>query len=108
MASSKSSSIKLSILITVFIVISLSACPSHWKGDSAELIISVSGASRAARDVAYNANATDTHKLLNYEVTLSRGKENLYFTFKAGEALEVIVAPGKWNVKVDSYLNNDI
>ena len=98
----------LSVFITfVLILISLSACFSHWQGDTAELIISVSGANRSGVPV-YNPDETETHKLLNYEVTLTKGKETLYFSFKAGTALEIIVAPGKWNVKVDSYLDKEI
>ena len=101
----KNSSIKLSILITVFIVISLSACLSEWQGDTAELIISVSSANRST---VYNPTATETHKKLDHEVTLTSEKETLNFTFKAGEALEAVVSPGNWNVRVDSYLNGDI
>ena len=96
----------LLIFITfVLILISLSGCFSYWQGDSAELIISVSGANRST---VYNPTATETHKKLDHEVTLTRGKETLNFTFKAGEALEVTLSPGNWNVRVDSYLGKEI
>jgi hypothetical protein len=100
----KNSFVKLSILITVFIVISISACLSSWQGDTAELIISVSGANRSA---VYDPKKAPNEKL-DHEVTLTNGKETLNFTFNAGETLEAVVSPGNWNVRVDSYLKGDI
>ncbi|GBU28753.1 hypothetical protein R84B8_02315 [Treponema sp. R8-4-B8] len=48
----KKSSVKLSILVTIF-VISLSGCFSEWQGDLAKIVISFGNAERAA---FYNTN----------------------------------------------------
>jgi len=92
----------LSVFIPfVFILITLSACPSHYRGDSAELIISVSSASRTA----YDAGDSATQQTLDHYVTLTNGSETINRFFKAGTALETTLSPGKWNIRVDSYEN---
>ena len=78
---------------------------SSWQGDTAELIISVSGASRYAY---YSSDNTDDHNNLNHKVTLTRGKETRNFTFNVGEPLVAEVSPGNWNVRVDSYLEDTV
>jgi formylglycine-generating enzyme len=94
----------LSVFIPIiFILITLSACPSHYKGDTAELIISVSGASRTA----YNTGDSATQGKLDHYVTLTSETETINLTFKAGTALETTLSPGKWNIRVDSYENID-
>jgi hypothetical protein len=103
----KNSLIILSILLTVITALSLSACFSQWQGDTAELIISVSGANRTAGEVVYNP-VKAPNEPLDHEVTLTRGKETLTFTFKAGTPIEITLAPGNWNVQVDSYLKDEI
>ena len=104
MKSYKNYPIKLSILTAVFILLSLPGCPSHWQGDSAKLFISFSGAGRAA----YDPKDSETHRRLDHRVILTNGAETLNFSFKAGTALEALVAPGNWNVRVDSWQETDI
>jgi len=104
MVINKNSSIKLPFLAAFFIFISLSGCPSRWQGDSAQLIISLSGADRAA----YDPKDTETHKKLEYKLVLTSGTEILNFSFKGSTALEAFVAPGNWNVRIDSWQGTDI
>jgi len=100
----KKHSVKLSILITVFIVVSLFGCFSHWQGDLAKIVISFGGAER--KD--YDPKDTDTHQKLKHKVTLTSAAETLNFSFKGNTTFEAYVAPGDWNVKVCSYLDNVI
>jgi hypothetical protein len=105
MALNKNSSIKLSILTTFFIVVSLSGCLSNWQGDLAKIVISFDG---AARVVDYNANDTTTHAKLEHEVVLTNETETLNFNFKGNTIFEAYVAPDNWNVSVYSYLDGTI
>jgi len=99
----KNSSIKLSILITVFIVISLSGCFSNWQGDSAQIVISFGGAGRKV----YDPEDTDTHNQLEHEVVLTSGTKKLTFN-KSGMTFETTVAPGEWNITVNSWIDGEI
>jgi len=102
----KNSSIKLSILITVFIVVSLSGCFSQWQGDLAQIIISFGGAERSSID--YNPGDSSTHKKLEYKIVLTSAAEMLEYTFTDKTIFEASVTPGKWNVLINSYYEGDI
>jgi len=101
----KDSSIKLSVLITFIIIMSLSACLSEWRGDFAKIVISPGGSDRAA----YDKNDTATHQKLKHKVELTyknTGKTDVYdFT---GTSFEADVAPGDWNILIYSYLDGEI
>ena len=100
----KNSSIKLSILITIFIVISLSGCFSEWHGDLAQIVISVGGAER----VSYDPGDSATHQKLQYEIALTNGMKLLKFSFKGNTIFETFVIPGEWNVLINSYYEGEI
>ena len=93
-----------SILITIFIVLSLSACLSELQSNSAKIVISFGGANRAV----YNPEDTETHKKLEHKIVLTSEKETLNFTASGGTTFETTVAPGNWNIKVVSYLDGDV
>jgi len=99
----KGSFFKTSILLILFIVLNLSGC-SHWQGDLATIIISFGGEGRAA---AYPPD-NETFQKLEHEVILTSATETLNFSFTGRAAFETSVAPGKWNVVVNSYLDDEI
>jgi len=99
----KNSSLKLSILITVFIVVSLSGCFSEWHGDLAKIVISFDGAERKV----YDPEDTETHKKLEHEVVLTNAAKKLTFN-KSGTTFEATVTPGEWNVTVNSWIDGEI
>jgi len=82
--------------IAFIIVISLSGCFSRWQGDTAKIVISFGSAGRAAYDS------------LEHKIILTREEETLNFSFKGNTTFEAYVAPGNWNVQVDSYLEGEI
>jgi len=104
MAANKKSSIKLSLLITVFIVISLSGCFSEWQGDLAKVVISFGGAER----VTYNPNDHATHQQLKHKIVFTNTAETLNFNSEGNTTFEAYLTPGNWNVKIDSWLGNEI
>jgi len=99
----KSSSIILSFIAALLIVISLSGCFSHWQGDMAKIVISFGGADRAV----YDPGASATHQKLDHWIVLTGETETREIPFK-GNTFEAYVTPGKWNIKVDSYLDGEI
>jgi len=99
----KKTLIKLSILITVFIVISLSGCFSHWQGDAAQIVISIGGAERKV----YDPQDTTTHEKLEHEVIFTNGTKKLTFN-KSGTTFETTVAPGEWKITVNSWIDGEI
>ena len=103
MVINKDSSI-LTLLAAFFIVISLSGCFSHWQGDMAKIVISFGGAGR----VAYDPNDTETHQKLDHSIILTSATETLEFSSKGSATFEAYVAPGNWNIKVDSCLDGEI
>jgi hypothetical protein len=103
MAICKKHSIKLSILITVFAVICLSGCFSEWQGDLARIVISFGGAGRAS----YDSKDNDTHQKLRHDIVLTSATERLTFN-RNGTTFEAYVAPGSWNIKVNSWDGNNI
>jgi len=96
--------IKISILMTVFIVISLSGCFSNWQGDLAKIVISFGGAER----VIYKANDNETHKQLSHNIVFSNNKETLTFKHTGTGTFESFVAPGNWTVWVYSWLKDEV
>jgi len=96
--------IKTLILITLIIVISLSACFDQSQDNSAKLVISFGNAERAV----YNPNDTAIHQKLEYKITLANEAETLNFSAKGGTTFEANVAPGNWNLSVVSYLDGDV
>jgi hypothetical protein len=99
----KNLSIKISILIMIFIVIILSGCFSHWQGDLAQIVISFGGAERKI----YDPEDTETHNKLEHEVVLTSGTKKLTFN-KSGATFETTVAPGEWNITVNSWIDGEI
>jgi len=91
------------ILITFFIVISLSACLGELHSNSAKIVISFGGANRAV----YKHNDSATHEKLEHKIVLTSETETLNFT-AAGGTFEANVAPGNWNIEVVSYLDGDV
>jgi len=102
----KISSIKLSILITVFIVISLFGCFSEWRGDMAQIVISFDGTEYARE--AYNPGDSTTHQKLQYKIAFSCPSEMQEFDIKGYSVFEAYFMPGKWNVIINSYLGGVI
>jgi len=100
----KKLSIKLSILITFIIVISLSACLGDWQSNSAKIVISFGGAARAV----YNPNDSETLQKLEHKIVLTNAAETLNFSAAGVSTFEANVAPGNWNVSVVSYLDGDV
>jgi len=92
------------ILITFFIVISLSACLGEPQSNSAKIIISFGGANRAV----YNPNDFAILNKLEHKIVLKSEAETLIFTAAGGTTFEANVAPGNWNLKVVSYLDGDV
>ncbi|WP_461255520.1 leucine-rich repeat protein [Treponema sp. R80B11-R83G3] len=103
MAAYKNFLVKLSILIAVFIIVSLSGCLSEWQGDTAKIVISFGSAGR------YAADDTDTHQKLKHEIVFTNASTagKLEFSVNGGTTFEAYLAPGKWNVSVYSYLNDE-
>jgi len=102
----KISSIKLSLLITVFIVISLSGCFSEWRGDMAQIVISFDGTEYAR--AGYDATDNTTHQKLKYKIAFSCPSEMQEFDITGYSVFEAYFMPGKWNVIINSYLNGEI
>jgi len=100
----KNISVKLSILITLFIVISLSGCFSNWQGDLAKIVISFGGADR----VIYNYTDSPTHQLLNHNIVFSNNKETVTFKHTGTGTFESFVAPDNWTVWVYSWLGDEV
>jgi hypothetical protein len=103
MTAYKNYSIKLLIHITVLVVIGLSGCFSEWRGDSAQIVISLGSADRAA----YNPADKDTQQKLKHDIVLTGAAGKLEFN-RSGAIFEAYVAPGKWNISVYSYLGSEI
>ena len=103
----KDSSIKLSILLTVFIVISLSGCFSHWQGDLAKIVISFGNADRGVDYNHDNPNDPETLRKLTHEIVLTNETDKLEFSF-TGTTFEAYVASGEWNVSVVSYRDGGV
>jgi len=101
----KNSTIKLSILITIFIVVSLSGCFSEWHGDLAQIVISFGGAERA---LGYDADDSDTHQQLEYRIALSCPSEMKEFDIQGNKTFEAYLMPGKWIVLINSYYKGEI
>jgi len=93
---------KTSIFLTLLIILNLSSC-SHWQGDSAEIVLSFESADRAV----YNPNDTASHQKLEHQIILTGVAETLEFSFKGG-TFEASVAPGKWNITINSWLDGAI
>jgi len=104
MALSKKFFNKLSILITLFILLSLSGCLSEWHGNLAKIVISFGSANRAA----YDPNDSNTHQSLEHKIVLTSATETKNFNIKGGTTFEAHVAPGDWNVLVHSYSEDGI
>ena len=104
MALSKNYLNKLSFLITVFIVISLSGCLSEWQDGLAKIVISFGSANRAE----YDPGDSETHQLLEHKIVLTSATETKKFSITGNTTFEAYVAPGEWNVLVHSYLGNDV
>jgi len=107
MATYKNSTIKLLILITIFVVITLSGCFSEWHGDLAQIVISIGGAERAVTG-GYDPKDSATHQKLQYEIALTNGMKLLKFSFKGNTIFETFVIPGEWNVLINSYYEGEI
>jgi len=93
------------LTVCVMAVIVLGGCFSHWQGDTAKIVISIGGAERA---VDYKTDDTKTHNKLKHDITLTGATEktlDLHFT---GTTFEADVAPGDWNIRVDSWLGKEI
>jgi len=99
----KNSFVKISILIIIFIVISLSGCFSHWQSDAAQIVISFGGAERKI----YDPEDTETHNKLEHEVIFTNGTKKLTFN-KSGTTFEAIVAPGEWKITINSWIDGEI
>jgi len=100
----KNISVKLSILITIFIVISLSGCLSEWHGDSAKIVISLGGAGRAA----YSSTDTAILNQLEHEIVFTNANTGEKLEFKAsGVTFETYITSGSWNITVKSKLNGE-
>jgi len=117
MALSKNSLNKISFLITLFIVISLTGCLSEWQGQDglAKIVISFGSANRAVfnldesdPDFTYDPNDSQTHQKLEHKIVLTSATEIKPFEIKGSTTFEAYVAPGEWNVLVYSYLGDNI
>jgi hypothetical protein len=98
----KNFSVKLSILITIFIVISLSGCLSEWHGDSAKIVISLGGAGR------YAVDEFEIHRQLEHEIVFTNANTGEKLEFKAsGTTFEAYLTSGSWNITVYSKLNGE-
>ncbi|MDR2575771.1 MAG: InlB B-repeat-containing protein [Treponema sp.] len=90
--------------VCVLAVIVLGGCFSHWQGDTARIVISFGGAQRAAD---YRTDDTETHKKLKNYITLKSESETLDLEF-TGTTFEADLAPGNWNVRIDSWQDSEI
>jgi len=105
MGAYKNFSVKLSILITVFIVISFSGCFSHWDGGDATLTIYLGG--RGSR-VIYTLD-DGTMSRLYYVIDFS-GPSTFTIgpTEPGAELVSVTLFSGKWDITVTAYLDDGV
>jgi len=101
----KNFSVKLSILITVFIVISFSGCFSHWDGGEATLTIYLGG--RGSR-VIYTLD-DGTMSRLYYALDFS-GPSTFTIgpTEPGAESVSVTLFSGRWDITVTAYLDDGV
>jgi len=99
----KGSFFKTSVFLILFIVLNLSGCV-YWQDNLATIVILFGGEGRAA---GYPPDR-ETFQKLEHEVILTSAAETLNFSFKGKTTFETSVAPGKWNVAVNSYLDGEI
>jgi hypothetical protein len=97
---------KLSIILPLFIAVSLSGCFSHWQGgDNAKFVISFAGAERSA----FSRGAEDTGRAQEFEhrIELTREAEKITFSGK-GTIIEGYAPAGNWTIWVYSYLDGEL
>jgi hypothetical protein len=99
MAANKKFSVKLSVLITIFIVISLSGCFSEWHGDDANLTLYLGG---GADRGAFTPDGK-TLAQLSYVIELSGPSTSTVRTERGASSVSVSLFPGKWDITVTAY-----
>jgi hypothetical protein len=102
MTANKKSSIKLSIIITIFIVISLSGCFSEWHGN-ATLTIYLGGDA----DRGTFTPAPEILKQLSYVIELSGPSKSTVGPTEPGvRSVSISLFPGNWDITVTAKNSN--
>jgi uncharacterized repeat protein (TIGR02543 family) len=95
------------VIFTVLVVVVLISCFSPWNGgDQAKITLVLAGSANQGRAVFPPEESMLGD--LEHTVVLTNGANTLTINAKGGTTIEAVVAPGLWDITVNTYLDGEI
>ena len=93
--------------LIMFAALAFSGCFSPWKGDKTTIVLSLNGGS-PGRAAVFPPDDEAVFSRFEHTVELSNPSENITFQAKGGSTIKAVVAPGIWDISVQTFLDGEL